>query len=293
MGAINFQNLYLSFEVVFPLMVYMMMGFIAGKMKLWDEKNATVFNRVVFTLFLPILLFENIRTVDLDLGVDFGLILFAIVSILITIAVLCFLVPRFEKENSRRGVMVQGIFRSNFIIFGMVMTKTILGPAEKGYSAFMMVILIPLFNVLAILSLEIFRGNKIDWPRILRNLITNPFIVTSVLGLIVLLGRISIPPLILTTTSTMGRAATPMALAAMGGCFRFGGAKNCMKQLVTSVCGKLLVMPAIWLTIAAACFGFRGEPFVCLLTLYAAPAAVSSYSLAQLMGGDGELASQI
>jgi predicted permease len=91
----------------------------------------------------------------------------------------------------------------------------------------------------------------------------------------------------------MGRAATPMALAAMGGCFRFGGAKNCMRQLITSICGKLLIMPAIWLTIAAVFFGFRGEPFVCLLTLYAAPVAVSSYSMAQLMGGDGELASQI
>jgi predicted permease len=66
-----------------------------------------------------------------------------------------------------------------------------------------------------------------------------------------------------------------------------------MKQLVTSVCGKLLVMPAIWLTIPAVWFGFRGEPFVCLLTLYAAPVAVSSYSMAQLMGGDGEVASQI
>ena len=293
MEIVNLQNLYLSFEVVFPLMVYMMMGFIAGKMKLWDEKNASALNQVAFTLFLPVLLFENIRAVDLNLGVDYGLILFAIISILITIAILCFLVPKFEKENRRRGVMVQGIFRSNFIIFGMVMTKTILGPAEKGYSAFMMVILIPLFNTLAVLSLEIFRGSKTDWPRIFKNLATNPFIVTSVLGLIVLFGRIPIHPLIAKTTSTIGQAATPMALAAMGGCFRFEGAKNCLKQLIVSVCGKLLIMPAVWLTIAALCFGFRGEPFVCLLTLYAAPVAVSSYSMAQLMDGDGELASQI
>ena len=293
MANLNLQNLYLSFEVVFPLMVYMMVGYLAARMKLWDEANAMVFNRVVFTIFLPILLFENIRAVDLELGVDYGLIIYAIISVLITIGILLFVVPKFEKENNRRGVMVQGIFRSNFIIFGMVMTKTILGPAEQGYSAFMMVILIPLYNVLAIISLELFRGSKIDWGRILRNLVTNPFIIVSVVGLAVLFGRIPLHPLIATTTGTMGRAATPMALAAMGGCFRFDGARRCMKQLVISVCGKLLIMPALWLTVAAVVFGFRGEAFVCLLTLYAAPVAVSSYSMAQQMGGDGVLASQI
>jgi predicted permease len=293
MANLNLQNLYLSFEVVFPLMVYMMVGYLAAKAKLWDESNATVLNRVVFTIFLPILLFENIRVVDLELGVDYRLIFFGIVSILITIGILYILVPRIEKENSRRGVMVQGIFRSNFIIFGMVMTKTILGPAEQGYSALMMVILIPLFNMLAVISLEIFRGGKIDWLRILRNLATNPFIVISAIGLFVLFARIPIPPLVATTTSTMGRAATPMALAAMGGCFRFSGAKRCLKQLLIAISGKLLIMPAVWLTIAAVFFGFRGEAFVCLLTLYAAPVAVSSYSMAHQMGGDGELASQI
>ena len=286
-------NLYLSFEVVFPLMIYMLVGYIAARAKLWDEHNATVVNRVAFTMFLPVLLFENIRAVNLDLGVDYGLLLFAIISILITIGVLFLLIPRIEKDNRRRGVMVQGIFRSNFIIFGMVMTKTILGPAEQGYSAFMMAILIPLFNVLAIIILELFNGKKPDWSDIFRNLITNPFIVASTFGLIVLFARIPIHPLIETVTGTLGRAATPLALAAMGGCFRFEGAKSCMKQLIISIGGKLLIMPALWLTIAALAFGFRGEAFVCLLTLYAAPVAVSSYSMAHQMGGDGVLASQI
>jgi predicted permease len=113
------------------------------------------------------------------------------------------------------------------------------------------------------------------------------------LGLFVLFAHVPIPPLIANTTGTMARAATPMALAAMGGCFRFDGAKRCLRQLIISAGGKLLVMPAVWLTIAAVFFNFRGEAFVCLLTLYAAPVAVSSYSMAQQMGGDGELASQI
>jgi len=90
----------------------------------------------------------------------------------------------------------------------------------------------------------------------------------------------------------MGRAATPMALAAMGGAFRFEGAKNCLKPLVIVIIGRLILMPAFWLTVAAL-LGFRGHAFISLLSLYGAPVAVSSYSIAVQMGGDSELASQI
>ena len=39
--------------------------------------------------------------------------------------------------------------------------------------------------------------------------------------------------------------------------------------------------------------GFRGEALACLLIASGAPTAVSSFSTAQVMGGDGELAAQI
>ena len=285
-------NLYLAFKVVFPILTYMMVGFLAAKAKVWNEESATNLNKLIFISFLPILLYENIRSVDLSQGIDYRVTLYAVISILITYGLLFILIPLVEKDNSRRGVMIQGIYRSNYIIVGVPMTQTILGREDIGFTAALIGIMIPIFNILAIIAMEIYRDSHIHWGRILKNVLLNPFVIATFFGFGVLLTGFQMPEFIDTATVAMGRAATPVALAAMGGCFRFEGARNCLKQLVISVSGKLILMPAIWLSVAAL-LGFRGHPFISLMSLYGAPVAVSSYSIAQQMNGDCELASQI
>jgi len=286
------ENLYLAFNVVFPILAYMMIGFTATRFRVWNEDTAMTVNRLVFVSFLPVLLYENIRSFSIDQGMDVRLTVYALVSVFITYGLLFVVVPLIEKDNTRRGVMIQGFYRSNYIIIGIPMTQTILGRENIGFTAALIGIIIPLFNIMAIIAMEVYRDNRIHWGRLLKNVAVNPFVVATVIGFTVLFSGISLPSFIETTTVSIGRAATPMALAAMGGCFRFSGAKNCLKQLIVTVFGKLIFMPAVWLTVAAL-LGFRGHAFISLMSLYGAPVAVSSYSVAQQMGGDSELASQI
>ncbi|MCL1848984.1 MAG: AEC family transporter [Clostridiales bacterium] len=285
-------SLILAFNVVFPILAYMMIGFTATKLKIWSEDAATTVNKLLFTFFLPVLLFENIRGFDLAQGLDARLTVFALATVFITYGLLFLFIPMIEKDRSRRGVMIQGIYRSNYIIIGVPMTQTILGRENIGFTAALIGIIIPLFNIMAIIAMEVYRDSRIHWGRLLQNVVKNPFVIATVFGFGVLFSGISLPVFLTTTTLSIGRAATPMALAAMGGCFRFGGAKNCLKQLAVTVIGKLVLMPTLWLTIAAL-MGFRGHAFISLMSLYGAPVAVSSYSIAQQMGGDSELASQV
>lgn len=55
---------------------------------------------------------------------------------------------------------------------------------------------------------------------------------------------------------------------------------------------KLIIVPLIMLT-AAVLLGFKGEALVCLLVVFGAPVAVSSFAMAQQMGGDEKLAAQL
>ena len=50
-------------------------------------------------------------------------------------------------------------------------------------------------------------------------------------------------------------------------------------------------MPAIFVTAAVLC-GFRGIELVSMTVLFMSPSAVSSYTMAQQMDADGELAGQ-
>lgn len=52
---------------------------------------------------------------------------------------------------------------------------------------------VPVFNVLAVICLEVFRGGKPNPVKILKGIATNPLIIASVLGILFLLFGIKIP----------------------------------------------------------------------------------------------------
>ena len=89
--------------------------------------------------------------------------------------------------------------------------------------------------------------------------------------------------------SDLADVATPLALVILGAEFSFRQVKSCLRQLVLGVTGRLIVMPLIFLTIAIL-LGFRGEELIALMVMLAAPPAVSSFTMAQQMEGDSELA---
>ena len=86
--------------------------------------------------------------------------------------------------------------------------------------------------------------------------------------------------------------ATPLALIALGGSFTFTAVKGNIPILSWAVVLRLIVIPVAALGIGAL-IGFRGAQIVALLSMFASPTAVSSYTMAQQMDGDSDLAAQI
>ena len=51
------ENLILSFNVVAPLFLMMVLGYFLKYIKIFDQHTLDVMNKVVFKVFLPVLLF--------------------------------------------------------------------------------------------------------------------------------------------------------------------------------------------------------------------------------------------
>lgn len=285
-------HLYLAFSVVFPLFINMALGYLLYSLKILRPATVHIMNRVVFNVFLPLLLFVNIARSDLSMGVDYRLLLFALGSILLIFLVLVAVVPRFEKDNQRKGVLVQGIFRSNFVIFGFPVAVSLCGEDQVHVVAMLVAAVVPLYNILAVLSLEMFRSKQIDWPKIVRGVLKNPLIFGAVSSLLLLLAGIEVPEVMMNPMRDLASIATPLALVLLGASFRFSDIGRCFRPMLAGVTGKLLVLPLVFLPLALA-LGFRGVQIAGLLALYGSPSAVSSYTMAVQMGGDGELAGQI
>ena len=62
-----------------------------------------------------------------------------------------------------------------------------------------------------------------------------------------------------------------------------------MKNIFICVVGKLIVVPGI-VTSIGALLGFRGVPFVTLLAFFAASPTTTSYTMADQMDSDSDLA---
>ena len=97
---------------------------------------------------------------------------------------LLFLIPRMEKENPRRGVLIQAMFRSNFALFGLPLALSLCGTGKIGPTSILVGFTVPLFNILAVVCLESFRGGKPSIKKIAKGIATNPLIIASVLGIV-------------------------------------------------------------------------------------------------------------
>lgn len=282
----------LAFKVVLPIMVYVTIGYILRLLKFFDEKSLKTVNNLVFKVFLPCLLFYNIYTTQIDKILDFDLIVYAVCFVSILFLLLMIFVPVFVKDNSKRGVIIQGIFRSNFVLFGIPVTISLMGEGNGGLTSIAIAFIVPLYNVLAVICLETFRKNKINIFTVLKGIGKNPLIISSVLGILFLSFEIKLPVVLSDIVRDLSRVATPLALVGLGASFTFRSVKNNLGYLSAIVLMKLIVLPVTAISISAYVFGFRGAAIVTLISVFASPTAVSSFTMAQSMGGDSDLAAQ-
>lgn len=197
-----------------------------------------------------------------------------------------------EKLPERRGVMIQGMFRSNYVIMGIPVATALLGADQLGTVSILIAVVVPLFNMLAVVVLEVFRGQKPKPLHILGQIAKNPLVIGSVLGILTLAAGIRLPHILEQTIQNISAIASPLQLFLLGAFFQFSGLKTYRRELVTVSAAKLIVAPGLFLGLGAL-LGFRGVAFVSLIGVFASPTAVNSFTMAQQMGGDAELAGDI
>lgn len=281
-----------AFSVLFPLFSKIALGFGLRQIKLLSEKTLREMNNIVFRVFLPILLFSNIYKSDFSTITSFDLLWYSVVSLLVMFGIYMFIIPKLVAENPKRGVLVQGICRSNFIFFGMPMAMELYGGTSAGIASLMVGVVVPLVNMTSVTALEYFRGHTPDYPKIIKGILKNPIIIGGLLGLLLSLVNLKLPVMIEDFIFEIANIATPLALIILGGSVTFSSVKSNIRPLAIGIINRLVIVPAVGLTISIL-VGFRGLELILLMSMFASPAAVSSYTMAQQMEGDADLAGQI
>ena len=290
------QNFLVAGNAVIPFLCYLALGYGAKALNAVDIPFLNKLTKLVFTIMFPFMTFNNIYAADPSNTPSTALLVFVGGSILLLEAVMLALVPRLVPENPRRGVIIQAMYRSNFVLFGLPLTVTIFGEEKASVVAMLVAIVLTIYNITSVVVLELFNdsgepGRKITAGSLLLRLVKNPMLQGCAIGLVFYFFRIRLPDCLASPIASFANMSTPLAMFALGGTLRFKAIAGNLRYLIPTLCGKLVVVPLI-LVFVAYTIGLRGVELFLVVAVFGTPVASGSYPMAMNMGGDGELAGQ-
>ena len=303
-------------NAVLPIVLLIALGWYLRLVGFLSEDFVRVGNKLVFRVCLPCMLFVNVYDIHMLTEVRADVVAYGCAAVLVIFALGLLSAPLVTPFPERRGVFLQCTFRSNFAIIGMSLASALAGDSALAVTAVLSAFTIPLFNILAVVSLSLYiRGDGTDRRRlssVVKAVVRNPLIIGVVLGLLCLALRalqvslwgsavLSLRedlPFLYTALRNLKSIASPLALLVMGGQFRFSSVRGLFREIAASTLFRLILAPLIGLGGAVllsrlGILSFGASEYAALIALFASPVAVSSGVMAGEMGSDEQLGTQL
>lgn len=304
-----------SFNAVMPILLLMLAGYALKMLHFADDAFFKKANALVFKLFLPVLLFVNVYEIDSLGNVNWSVVGYCLVAILV-ICLCGFTVSKaFFRKRDQIPVITQCVFRSNYAIIGIPLAESLGGAEAVAFASVLSAFSIPLFNTLAVIILSHYSssGRKGQVKETIKKTAKNPLIIGVFVGVAVVAVRSLLPlneageivfsierdlPFLYSTLTTLAKGTTPLALVVLGGRFNFEAVAALKKQIVTGTVMRLCLAPLVGIGLAVllseytTVLNVTSTEYPALISLYATPVAVSSAVMTGEIGGDEQLASQ-
>jgi predicted permease len=241
----------------------------------WDAAE-----KLVYFLLFPVLLFTSTLKSPLQPAETLSLALAGVGTLAIGIAVALAL-GRWPGIDARRHASgAQVAYRFNTYI-ALALAERLQGAQGLAWMALLIALSVPLANVAAVWPLARHGGQSY-----LRELLRNPLIISTVLGLAANAAGLRLPETIATVMQRVGGAALPLGLMAVGAGLTLGGVRAASALAAALLFIRHALLPAI--AIGLCLVLHLGPAQSIVVVLFAAlPTASSAYVLAARMGGDG------
>lgn len=302
------ESFIFAINAVMPLILMVALGYTLKRVGMIKPDFAKVANKLVFRVFLPSTLFLNVYKIGSAADIDIAYVIYALAAVLAVFLIMAPLTGLITKDARRRGVILQASFRSNFALVGIALASALFGESGVAAAALLSAIIIPTYNVLAVVALSLFSSGKEkpNFKKMAMALIKNPLIISTLLGLFCVLVRgplsdvgvtfrLSDVKIVYKVLEYLSQMSTPLALIVLGVQFEFSQVGQMKREIISATAIRSFIVPTLALGIAYIFFDdkFAPEQFAALVAMFATPVAVSTVPMVQEMGGDTELAGQL
>jgi predicted permease len=304
-------------NAVFPVVLMTLLGYVLQRIGFLSKEFIKVGSKFSFKVLMPCMLFVNVYNIENFASIRWDVVIYCVVILVIIFLLGLVSAIATTKIPERRGVILQGTFRSNMAIMGLSLASVLGGPEAIATSAIVSAFTLPVMNVLAVIALTIFvkpdDASKVSVGSILKGIITNPIIDGILVGMVFLLfralqirifGRVVFAlndqlKWVYTALSNIKAMASPFALMILGAQFDFSASKGMLREIIVGSVWRIILAPALAIGIAVLLskytpiLNFGVNEYPALIALFATPAAVSSAIMAGQMKNDQQLGTQL
>ena len=270
-------------QLLFPDFSLILCGYLVCRYTALDRTVWAQVESLVYFFLFPVLLFHSIVRSPLNLGATSGLIAAGWAMGLTGIA-LAYALPylpwlRQRIDTRQHAAAAQVAFRFNSFI-GLALAERLGGAQGLLLIAVLIGVCVPLFNVAAV------------WPMarhaqrgFVKELVRNPLILATALGLVANLLGFSMPVWLEPTVTRVGAASLALGLMAAGAGLQLSALARGKTLAVAVLSIRHFILPLVAWGLSRA-FGLSDLQTTILLAFSALPTASSCYVLAARMGYD-------
>ncbi len=264
------------------------LGFLLAHIKLLDARAQRMLIRIAFFVASPALMITVLSRTDVSQLFSANLV--ASVASVVVAALSYILLARLVWRRSPSETVI-GTFASAYVNagnLGLPIAAYVLGDASLVAPMLLTQLLVLQPLGLLVLDLTTSRvGDSASRRRrvltILGRIVQNPLTVGSLLGLLLSISGLTLPPLVLEPLTLIAGMAVPAMLIAYGVSLRLGplpGAGEPPVQIATIVALKLVVQPLAAYLIAQYALGLPGPAVFAVTVIAALPTAQNVFTLA-------------
>lgn len=243
--------------------------------------------RLSYFVLLPALFVHGLATANLD-GLPIWGLAATLIGSTVFAAMVLLLFGRFVTSDGPAFTSVfQGGIRFNNYV-GITAAVGLIGAHAVPLAAVANAAVVPTVNVLCVIVFAHFGTAKPTLQSVLRGIAFNPLVAGCVIGIVLQVTHIGLPPGIEGCVKALGQASLPLGLLCVGAALDWKTLGRGWKPAIFASAVKFILMP---LATAPICFwlGLEREAIIVAVLFQALPTASSSYVMARQLGGDAEL----
>lgn len=274
-----------------PVFVIIICGYVFKKTKFPGDDFWPGTERIVYYFLYPALLFSSSAGASWEFYSVAAMVWAILAAFFVMSGILLLLRPRLSQKDASFTSVFQGSLRFTSYI-GFAAAFALFGDEGLYLAAVFITVMIPLVNILCVMVLVRYGGQKSGWYWIFTTVIKNPLILACLAGMAFNLLGLQLPAMAENFTTIIGRGSLPLGLLAVGASLQISSIKEAGREVVYACLLKLLLMPFLmWLS--CTLIGVDRLSTVVAVLFAALPGSPLSYILAKQLGGDTRLMSCI